>query len=292
MAASKQTGWRRLVLRLTAPKGLATMILFLAVAVLLEFLIIYSSMSLGLEDANSLVWNVASFTISISPLFHLLPLGVIIVLFASWIYLTRHVTYGPTRTQPAKTKRPLPPPKRYEKKHLKTLRRFIGKINKKIEDAARSVKERISKSRLVEYLEQHLAGKAVFKSALTVVLPFSALALIVYVIIYPQLIPNAVNWLFGGGNSAFDGFVAWTVNAANAVGKALSPLGWIAANINSGLGSIALGFRNGVIGLTTPIIRPLVELNLAGKYVLSQNVAAWASAIIALYAGRPDRRRR
>ncbi len=268
------------------------MILFLAVAVLLEFLIIYSSMSFGLEDANPLVWNVASFTISISPLFHLLPLGVIIVLFASWIYLTRHATYAPSGMQPARTKRPLPPPRRYEKKHLKTLRRFIGKIDKKVGDAARSIKERISKSRLAEYLEQHPAGKTVFKSALTVVLPFSVLALIVYVIIYPQLIPNAVNWLFGGGSSAFDGFVVWTVNAANAVGKALSPLGWLAANINGGLASIALGFRNGVIGFTTPIIRSLVELNLAGKYVLSQNVAAWASAIIALYAGRPGRRRR
>lgn len=268
------------------------MILFLAVGVLLEFLIIYSSMSFGLEDTNPLVWNVASFTISISPLFHLLPLSVIIVLSASWIYLTRHVTYTPARTQPAKTTRPLPPSRRYEKKHLKALRRFIGKLDKKIEDAGRSVKERVSKSRLGKYLEQHLAGKAVFKSTWAVVLSFSVLALIVYVIIYPRLIPDAVNWLLGGGNSLLAGFVAWTINAANAVGQTLSPLGWLAANINSGLASLAPGFRSGVIGLTTPIISPLVELDLAGKYVLSQNVAAWAAAIIALYAGRPRRRRR
>jgi len=268
------------------------MVLFLVVVALLEFLIIYTSMSFGLKDMNPLIWKVASFTISISPLFDLLPLGVIIVLSASWIYLTRTVTYGLTSAQPERTKRPLPPPRKYEKKHLKTLRRFIRKIDKKIEDAGRNVKQRISKSRLAQYLEQHLAGKTVLKSALTVLLPFSALALIVYVIIYPQLIPNAVNSLLGGGNSSFDGFVVWTVNGAKAIGKTLSPLGWIAANIDSGLASIALGFRNGVIGLTTPIINPLVQLNLTGKYVLSQNVAAWASAIVALYAGRPGRRRR
>ena len=292
MAASKQANWRLRVSKWIAPTGVPATILFLAVVALLEFIMIYSSIFLGLEDTDPLVWNAGAFTISISPIFHLLPIGVIIVLFASWIYLIRHIPYKPTRPQPAKTTRPLPPPRRYEKKRLRILRRFISKLNKKIDDAGRSIKVSISGSRLTKYLDQHVAGKAVFKSTWTIVLSFSILALVAYLIIYPQLIPNAVNWLFAGGGSLFDGFVAWTVNAANAVGQTLFPLGWLAANINNGLAAAAPGFRSGIIGLTTPIIKPLVDLSLVGKYVVSQNVAAWASAIIALYAGRPNRRRR
>jgi hypothetical protein len=292
LAASKQTNWRRRVSKWIAPTGVAATISFLALVVLLELIIIYSSISLGLEDTNPLAWNTGAFTISISPIFHLLPVSVIIVLFASWIYLTRHIPNTPTRLQPAKTIRPLPPPRRYEKRRFRILRRFISRLNKKIDDAGRSIKERISESQLAKYLDQHVAGKAVFKSAWTVVLSFSVLALVAYLIIYPQLIPNAVNWLFGGGSSLLDGFVAWTANAANAVGQTLSPLGWLAANINNGLAAAAPSFRSGVIDLTTPIVKPLVDLSLVGKYVLSQNVAAWASAIIALYAGRPNRRRR
>jgi hypothetical protein len=268
------------------------LILFLMVAVLLEFVIIYSSISMGLKDTNPLIWKTGLFTISISPLFQLLPICVIIVLFASWIYVTRQTATMPVRKQQAKITRPLPPPRRYEKKRLRTLRRFINRLNKRIDDAGRGVRERISKSRLTKFSEQHPAGRAVFNSAWAIMLPFSILALIVYLIIYPQLIPNAVNWLLGGGSSVLAVFITWTIKASNAVGHTLSPLGWLGAGIEGGLASIAVGFRNGVIGLTTPIVKPMVESSLVGKYVLVQNVAAWASALIALYAGQRGRRRR
>jgi hypothetical protein len=198
----------------------------------------------------------------------------------------------PVRRQRARITRPLPPPRRYEKKRFRTLRRVISRVNKRIDDAGRSVRERISNSRLAKFSEKHAAGRAVFNSAWAIMLPFSILAFIVYLIIYPQLIPNAVNWLLGGGSSMLAGFIMWTVNGANAVGQTLLPLGWLGASIENGLASVALGFRNGVIGLTTPTIKPLVQSSLVGKYVLVQNVAAWASAIIALYAGQRGRRRR
>ena len=135
-------------------------------------------------------------------------------------------------------------------------------------------------------------GKAVAKSAWTIVLPFCVLALLVYLIVFPQLIPNAASWLLGEGSSAFEGFIKWTLGGANTIGATLSPLGWLGASIESGLQSVALGFRNGVIALTTPLIRPLVESDLVGKYVLIQNVAAWFAAFASLYYGTRVHRRR
>jgi len=293
LAASKQTGWRQLISRWTGPTGLAATVLFLVVAVLLEVLIIYSSMALGLQDTSPLVWNVASLTISISPLFHLLPLTVIIVLFASWIYLTRNVAYMPAKKpQPSRTMRPLQPPRRYERKRFKRLRRFINRLNKGIEETGQKIRERIARTRLAKYFEQHFAGQTVFKNAWIIVLSFAILALVISLIVYPSLLPDTMNWLFGGGNSLLAGFVTWTAGAATAIGQALSPIGWIGTSINGALASIAPGFRSGVIGFATPIVQPLTSLDLTGKYVLIQNVAAWASALVALYAGRPGHRRR
>jgi len=246
---------------------------------------------MGLKDTNPLIWKTGLFSISISPLFQLLPICVIIVLLASWIYVTQHTAIMPVRKMQAKVARPLPPPRRYEKKRLRTLRRFTNRLNKRIDDAGRSLRERISKSRFAKFSEQHPTGRAVFNSAWAIMLPFSILAFIVYLIIYPQLIPNAVNWLLGGGNSILAAFIKWTIKGSNAVGHTLAPLGWLGAGIEAGLASIALGFRSGVISLTTPIVKPMVESSLVGKYVLVQNVAAWASALIALYAGQRGRRR-
>jgi hypothetical protein len=292
LTTKQTTGWRQYFFKWTGTTGLAAIIVFFAVSVFLEYVIVFTSMSLGVTDTNLLIWNIGSFTITISPLFHLLPLSVIIVLFASWTYLTRHETYIPTKIQPQKKGRPLPPPRRYEKKSFRRLRRFINRINKRLDNFGQGIKERIANTRLARYLEEHFAGKAVVKSAWTIVLSFGVLALLVYLIVYPQLIPNAVNWLLGGGNSVLQGFIKWTIDGANAIGQALSPLGWIGASIENGLVSMSLGFRNGVISLTTFIVNPLVQSDLVGKYVLIQNVAAWFAAIVSLYYGSRVHRRR
>jgi hypothetical protein len=88
------------------------------------------------------------------------------------------------------------------------------------------------------------------------------------------------------------GFITWTIGAADAIGQVLSPLGWFGANIENGLGAMSLGFRDGVISLTTSIVQPLVQSDFVGKYVLIQNVAAWFVAIVSLYYGSRVHRRR
>jgi hypothetical protein len=243
-------------------------------------------------DTNLITWKIGSFTITISPLFHLLPLAVIVVLFASWTYLTKHETYLPAKLQPQKKRRPLPPPRRYEKKSFRRLRRLINRINKGLDNIGHRIKERIAKTRFAKYLEEHFAGKAVVKSAWNIILSFCVFALLVYLIAYPKLIPNAASWLLGGGNSMLQEFIMWTIGGANAFGQAVSPLGWLGANIENGLAAISLGFRNGIIDLTTPLVKPMVQADLVGKYVLIQNVAAWFAALISLYYGNRVHRRR
>jgi hypothetical protein len=293
--AAKQTtsGWKKYFFKWTGTTGLVAIVLFFAVSIFLEYVIVSTSISLGVADTNLIVWKIGSLTIKISPLFHLLPLSVIIVLFASWTYLTRHEIYTPAKIQPQKKGRPPPrPPRRYEKRSFRRLRRFVNRINRRLDNFWRGIKERIAKTRFAKYLEEHFAGKSVVKSAWTIVLSFCVLALLVYVIAYPRLIPDAVNWLLGGGNSALQRFITWTIGAADAIGQALSPLGWLGANIENGLAAISLGFRNGVISLTTPIVMPMVQADLVGKYILIQNVAAWFAAIASLYYGSRVHRRR
>lgn len=261
-------------------------------AVFLEFIIVSTSMALGVTDANMLTWSVGGFVIGISPLFHILPIVVVLVMFASWTYLTRHETYIPPRTQAQRTGRPAMPPRRYEKRSFRRLRRFANRINKALDNFGRGVQNRISNSKPGKYVEQHLTGRAVVKSAWTIVLTFCILALLAFLVVYPELIPNAVNWLLGGGNSALQGFIAWSISGANTIGSTLAPLGWIAAVIENGLAAISLGFRHGIIALTTPIVRPAVQSDLVGKYVLIQNVAAWFPALLSLYFGTRIHRRR
>jgi len=84
--------------RWTAPKGLLTIGLFLAPALISEFIIVSFFVYSGLTDIFALKF----FAVTISPLFHLLPLAVIVVLVLSWIYLTKHMFMEPRVISPAK----------------------------------------------------------------------------------------------------------------------------------------------------------------------------------------------
>ncbi|MEM2936297.1 MAG: hypothetical protein QW231_03875, partial [Candidatus Bathyarchaeia archaeon] len=64
------------------------------------------------------------------------------------------------------------------------------------------------------------------------------------------------------------------------------PLGWVASALNEALLAAAPGFRNALLALGAPIVNSVVGLDLVGKYLVCQNVAAWASATVALAYGR------
>lgn len=266
-----------------------------------EFLLVYSFQSFGLTDRN--VWITTFqipatdwfFTLSISPLFHLLPITVIFVLVSSWTYLTRYTAFMPTRTEAAK--RPLPSTRReQEKRRFRALRQFSKSIEKSLQRISRAVKAGFRRIRGVSYVSRRLYfARAAVRSGFAVLLVFISLSLVVYVVLYPDLIRRGVIGMYMG-NPSFLGFVRGTIDLAQGVGEALPPLGELGNAFHNAVVGAAPGFRNGLEQAVGSFIGPVVGLDVVGKYVLSQNVAAWASALVALVYGtyvssrRPRRR--
>ncbi|MBE0512188.1 hypothetical protein IBX38_03965 [Candidatus Bathyarchaeota archaeon] len=76
-----------------------------------------------------------------------------------------------------------------------------------------------------------------------------------------------------------------TIEIAQGIAQALSPIGWLASAINGALRAVAPGFRNAIEGLGSSMTEPLTNIDLVWKYTLCQNAAAWISAIVALAYG-------
>jgi len=262
---------KRLVIRWATLKGLAAIILFLIIAVLVEYLVVLYAVNLGVKEnpENLLQWRFQFpgtdwiITILISPLFHLVPIAVIITLVFSWTYLTKHVAIKPYQKQKEKVE---PYAKRRKEPRLKEIRKFFGKI-----------KSELLRVKGVAYLWQKIHfARATIKSALTVLLVFSAFILMVSLLAYPQLIYQTISNAYIRNPSLLN-FVKGTAQTFASIGQIFSA-------INNALLSAAPGFRGFVLRLGI-IIKPLVDLDNVGKYLIFQNVAAWVSAFAALAYG-------
>jgi hypothetical protein len=216
------------------------------------------------------------FTITISPLFHLMPLGVIFVLISSWTYLTKYMAVVPRRTSPTKkqseTLRRLP--RRRRKMRFKSFRNFFRRIGA----AFRRV-------RGVSYLQKRLFfARAAVKSTATVLTVFLVSVLVLYILVHPNLPQDLALGLYSA-NPSFHGFVLKTIDIAQGIAHALSPIGLLASAIDGALRAAAPGFRNTIEGLASSTTEPLTNLDLVSKYTLCQNAAAWISALLALVYG-------
>lgn len=254
------------------------LILFLASAILIEYLIIRFSLFLGVTDKNVLTQTFQfsgtslSFTIIASPLFHLIPIGVVITLVFSWTHLLGHMAVRPRKITPKKET-----PKKEEKRRLKLATNFLHNVSKTL---------KIVSSRW----KQSFFAQAVVKSALSVLAFFVVIFFATYVLVYPSLIGNSTVGFYNSNPSAL-GFITETVEVANEVGRVLTPLEWLASAIDGALKVAAPAFRNagqGFGGLTAP----LVKLDIVEKYILCQNIAAWVPALIALTYGLYASKRR
>jgi len=298
---SSEKRWRRLFFRWTAPKGFAAIVSFLLLAVLIEYFLVYFFLSFGLKDKNLLTntfqipYTSLSFTLTVSPLFHIMPIGVIVVLVSSWIYLTKIVAVVPQMREIHKKTLIAPKKQRLGafRRRFKSIRQFSKRVSGKFRRVNRTLKafyRRISSAiirvRGVSYVLKRLHfARAAIKSAATVLVIFLLSGIALYVLGYPNLIHDAVVGLYER-SPFFLGLVLWITDVAHAVGQALSPLGWLASAINKALLAAAPGFRNALQGLGAPITGAIAKLDLVGKYVLCQNLAAWISAVIALVYGR------
>jgi len=136
-------GWKRLRFEWTAPKGVTAMATFLITALLVEYLVAWIFMSVGLTDTSSLTHVVSVpftgwvFNVAISPLFHLVPLGVIVVLVSSWAYLLRQLVIVPQRIESRKSY-----PARRERPKPKRFKRFSTGVGSKLRGVGRIFKPR------------------------------------------------------------------------------------------------------------------------------------------------------
>lgn len=270
---------KRLVFRWTALKGLVAIILFLIAATLIECLVVLYAEGLGVEDETVLEWNLPfteNVTITISPLFHIVPIAVIITLVFSWTYLTKHIAVKPYRIQKEKV--------RQSQRREKT-----GGFSERVKSFFGKIRSGLLKVKAIAYLWQKIHfGRAVIKSALVIILVFAAFVLVISFATYPQLIYHFISNAFAT-NAALLGIVKSISNLATGVAEALPPIGWVCSAINNTLISGAPSFGNFAASVGT-LIRPLADLDDFGKYLVFQNVAAWVSAVTALTYGWHARR--
>jgi len=272
--------WKRLVFKWTAPKGFIAVALFFAIALLIEYLMVYFFTLSGLTDKFLFKF----FTINISPLFHLMPFGVIVVLVSSWTYLTRYIAVVPRRISPAK-KTPEPRRRPYPRGTRKMRFKRFGRVSRAIKAFFRRIGGAILRIRGVSYLQKRLFfARAAVKSTVTVLAVFLLSVLTLYILAYPKLTYNLVTGIYEASPS-FHGFVLKTIEIGKAIAQALSPIGWLASAINNALRAAAPGFRKALEGFGGPITESLAKLDLVWIYTLCQNVAAWVSAVVALAYG-------
>ncbi|MFQ6080408.1 MAG: hypothetical protein ACE5OW_01920 [Candidatus Bathyarchaeia archaeon] len=298
---SSEKRWKRLFFRWTAPKGFTTMALFSALAIVTEYVLVRFFSSFGLVDKSLFTETLQVpltnlfFTITVSPLFHLIPLGVVVVLVSSWMHLTKYVAVVPHRIEPVK--RPLTTRKRrYPRtleKRFKPIRRFSRGIGRRLRRVSRALKglyrrtsTAVLRIRGVSYVTQRLFfARAAVKSAATILTVFLASIFVLYALVHPSLIHNMVVGFYAE-NPSFLGFVLETNRQAREIGQVLSPIGWLASSINGALVAVAPGFRSSFESFGAPIAGPIAKLDLVWKYALCQNAAAWFSAIAAFAYGQ------
>ena len=258
-------------------KGSISIIVFLAVAVLAEFLVVLYAMDLGVKDVGELTtsWPVR---ITISPLFNLVPIAVIITLLFTWVYLTKKLSVR--RVQPIG-------------------RAVIKQPTSKKSQSPKVSAEKTEPSRpkvtgLSSIWQKIYSARATIKSALIVFLAFAVLVLMVSQLAYPRVIYQAIAGSYQSHSWAYN-FVVSVANSLSGFARAVSPIGWIATAIHNGLVAISPGV--GAIDVAFGgLIGPFANLDPAGKYLVFQNAAAWISVTLVLlygqYAGRSYRYRK
>ena len=261
MASEEKRG--RLAFSWTAPKGLLTIGLFVALALISELVIVSFFAYSGLTET-------AVYPLPISPLFHVLPLAVILVLVSSWIYLTKHVAARPYRISTVKVsesrrRRPR------RRRRSKSTQSFLAPIKK----AVNKINASIFSSGGGSFVQRRLSFSSVaFEMIVTVLTVFLLSIILLSVLVYPNLFADFATGLYGA-NTALHGFVLGIANALKGMVEALGP-------INDFLRGIAPGFSSAFGGNASAGTLQLTSGDILWRYVFCQNAAAWISAVFAL----------
>jgi hypothetical protein len=213
-----------------------------------------------------------------------LPLTVFVVLFSSWLYLARAYTFSLTIIG---KKKPAPQLSRreIEKRRLKGLRKLSRGISRRFERVGRSLKATFLRVHSISSVSKRVSlAKNSVRSALTVFTVFVSISLLLFIIVYPDLIRNMVVGFYEADSSRVD-FVVGVSDRLQGIGESLPPIGGLGTAIVNGLWAIAPGFRQGLAGVGASLTGFIVNSDAAGKFILSQNIASWIVVLIALAYG-------
>lgn len=266
----------------------AALILFLALSLIFEITLTYAFLILGLTDQHA--WTSAltipganwSFTVAISPLLHLLPITVIIVLLASWTYLARSAVFLPQREIPRRTQ---PFLRAQEAGKPGTTRPFFRDFNRRLQRAGRTIKSGFGRIPGISYVSRRLSSaRASARSALMILIIFISIAVGLVLVEYPNLIHDITVNLYRGA-PALANFAAGTQTWFRNIGTAVPPLGDFFGSINNAFIKIGPGFRKTLEAAGGSITSPVFQLDVVGKYLLSQNLASWTAAVLAIVYG-------
>jgi hypothetical protein len=254
-----QPAQKRTPFRWATSKGLLAITLFTLLAILIEYLIILYAISLGTTDPAliTLTWPT---TITISPLFHIIPITVIITLVASWTYLTKKLATRPLeqRAAPQPQKHPRAPTAKTEQKPKQTVWQRIRQAKNPV------------------------------KTTAIIALFFLLFTLTATVLAYPQLIYSTIASGYQN-NPSLTNFVSSVNNAIQGFNQATGPLGGIAAAMNNGIRILSPGIRAAGTALGNALT-PIATIDSAGKYLAIQNIAAWITVLAVIFYARYTRK--
>ena len=163
----------------------------------LEYILTSAFTVHGLLEGNAFALNLrvpipyAPLTVSVSPLLHLIPACVMVTLISSWIHVTKHALFPPRRRAkpkaPRRVKRGLPRRKKgvYSTVggYLRSLTSLWGKVKSPFNWL---------------HLPSMPLVEAAVKGAFVTLSAFSVLAVLVYLLEYPQLLYEAAANLYSG----------------------------------------------------------------------------------------------
>ncbi|UCD96810.1 MAG: hypothetical protein JSV35_01775 [Candidatus Bathyarchaeota archaeon] len=267
--SSLSTG--RVIFRWFTPSKLLSIVVFVIIAMLAEFAVVSSFVGgLPVEDAIVLPftgWRV-------SPLRHLLPLSIVVVLTANFVHLTASVTLVHQRKR---------------KTRLKEGRRGSGwkplaKVRRRVSRVFGRVKDRIAKTSFVAWVGRRIQpANPYIVSAITITVVFIALVILIIAAAFPGSVSRATAGFFDWAPGFVD-FVLWTAGVTEWL-AGIPGIGSVAVAVHQALIGASPGFHNALKGLASTIAEGLVALSSTEKYLLIQNsTALLVTAMVFLYS--------
>jgi hypothetical protein len=270
-------------------KGLFALVLFLALALLVEYAIVLYAIGLEAHDPTILQWNFIlpgsslPVTIAFSPLFNLVPVAVVVTLAFIWTHLANKLAAKTPERQKGKvgsTSRHAIKRRTLTSKITQPARRFFSKMKSELLQA----------SRISNVWKKMPFARATTKSALIVLIAFILFVLVFSLLAHPHLIYQTVKNSYQSNPSLLN-FVISVGNSVGEFAESISPISLIGRSVNDGLLAAAPGVKDLGLSLGDSII-PLTSLDSTSKYLVFQNAAAWALVASTLLLFQHKRRRR